>query len=117
MTDSAHPPGHAYSALGSELAAQRPANLITLRHGHGAGFVAVTGQILMAVHTRPGKFGTMKKLLELLVCFIHPLAVVLMWIDLASRRDMASGPKLAWAIFGLIPLVPFLYVLTGGDLW
>jgi len=65
----------------------------------------------------PGRFGTMKKLLELLVCFIHPLAVVLMWIDLASRRDMASGPKLAWAILGLIPLVPFLYVLTGGDLW
>ena len=24
---------------------------------------------------------------------------------------------LPWAIFGLIPLVPFLYVLTGGDLW
>ena len=65
----------------------------------------------------PGRFGTMKKLLELLVCFIHPLAVVLMWIDLASRRDMASGPKMAWAILGLIPLVPFLYVLTGGDLW
>ena len=40
-----------------------------------------------------------------------------MWIDLATRRDMRGGPKLAWAIFGIIPLVPFLYVLTGGDLW
>jgi len=40
-----------------------------------------------------------------------------MWIDLASRRDIGGGPKLAWALFGLIPLVPFLYVLTGGDLW
>jgi len=59
----------------------------------------------------------MKKLLELIVCFIHPLAVVLMWIDLAGRRDLTTGPKLAWAIFGLIPLVPFIYVLTGGDLW
>jgi hypothetical protein len=59
----------------------------------------------------------MKKVLELIVCIFHPLAVVLMWIDLATRRDIGSGAKLAWALFGLIPLVPFLYVLTGGDLW
>jgi hypothetical protein len=59
----------------------------------------------------------MKKLLELLVCFIHPVAVVLMWIDLASRSDMSGLKKLVWGVFGLIPLVPFLYVLTGGDLW
>jgi hypothetical protein len=59
----------------------------------------------------------MKKLLELLVCFIHPVAVVLMWIDLASRKDLTGFAKLAWGLFGLIPLVPFLYVLTGGDLW
>jgi hypothetical protein len=59
----------------------------------------------------------MKKLIELLVCFIHPLAVVLMWIDLASRGDIGTRAKIAWAIFGLVPLVPFLYVLTGGDLW
>jgi len=26
----------------------------------------------------------MKKLLELLVCFLHPLAVILMWVDLAG---------------------------------
>jgi hypothetical protein len=59
----------------------------------------------------------MKKLFELLVCLLHPLAVVLLWIDLASRRDITGASKLAWAIFGLIPLVPFIYVLTGGDLW
>jgi hypothetical protein len=59
----------------------------------------------------------MKKLLELLVCFIHPVAVVLMWIDLASRSDMSGLKKLVWGVFGLIPLVPFLYVLTSGDLW
>ncbi|MEP7023168.1 MAG: hypothetical protein ABJB47_05025 [Actinomycetota bacterium] len=59
----------------------------------------------------------MKKVLELLVCLLHPVAVVLMWIDLAARRDVSGGVKLAWALFGLIPLVPFLYVLTGGDLW
>ena len=60
----------------------------------------------------------MKKLFELLVCFLHPLAVVLMWIDLAvDRPDLKRGGKLAWGTFGLVPLVPFLYVLTGGDLW
>ncbi len=59
----------------------------------------------------------MKKLIELLICIIHPLAVVLMWVNLLSRSDLSTGAKLAWAIFGLIPLVPFLYVLTGGDLF
>ena len=59
----------------------------------------------------------MKKIIELLVCFLHPIAVVLIWIDLLTRRDIGSTAKLACAIFSLIPLVPFLYVLTGGDLW
>ncbi|MBV9208758.1 MAG: hypothetical protein JO037_25875 [Actinobacteria bacterium] len=59
----------------------------------------------------------MKKLVELLVCFLHPLAVVLLWIDLATRTDLSRGPKVAWAILALIPLVPFVYVLTGGELW
>jgi hypothetical protein len=59
----------------------------------------------------------MKKVLELVVCIVHPVAVILMWIDLATRRDIGGMAKLAWALFGLLPLVPFLYVLTGGDLW
>jgi hypothetical protein len=59
----------------------------------------------------------MKKVVELLLCILHPLAVVLMWINLLSRNDLGTGAKLAWAIFGLIPLVPFIYVLTGGDLY
>jgi len=58
-----------------------------------------------------------KKLVELLICIIHPLAVVLMWINLASRTDLPTFNKVAWAIFGIIPLVPFIYVLTGGDLF
>ena len=53
----------------------------------------------------------------MLVCFLHPVAVVLIWIDLLTRRDISDGAKLAWGIFALVPLVPFLYVLTGGDLW
>jgi hypothetical protein len=59
----------------------------------------------------------MKKVVELLLCFLHPLAVVLVWINLLSRTDISGGAKLAWALFALIPLVPFIYVLTGGDLW
>jgi hypothetical protein len=59
----------------------------------------------------------MKKLLELVVCFFHPVAVILMWINLAGRTDIGGAEKVAWGIFGIIPLVPFLYVLTGGDLW
>ena len=59
----------------------------------------------------------MKKLLELIVCFIHPLAVVLAWINLAGRTDLSGGRKLVWAVFLIFPIVPFIYVLTGGDLW
>jgi hypothetical protein len=59
----------------------------------------------------------MKLLVELLLCFLHPVAVVLMWINLVSRSDLSTVGKLAWAIFGLIPFVPFLYVLTGGELF
>ncbi len=64
-----------------------------------------------------GTVSQMKKILELLVCILHPIAVVLIWIDLLTRRDIGSVAKVTWAIFSLIPLVPFLYVLTGGDLW
>src|SRR5262249_54175993 len=64
-----------------------------------------------------GRLLKVKKLIEILVCFIHPLAVVLVWIDLATRSDLATTAKLAWAIFAIIPLVPFIYLLTGGDLW
>jgi len=59
----------------------------------------------------------MKKIIELLICFLHPLAVVLIWVDLAGRNDIGTGAKLAWAILSIIPLIPFVYVLTGGDLW
>ena len=59
----------------------------------------------------------MKKLLEVLVCFIHPLAVVLAWINLLGRDDLSGVAKLAWGVFMIVPVVPFVYVLTGGDLW
>jgi hypothetical protein len=60
----------------------------------------------------------MKKLLEILICiFLHPVAVVLGWVNLAGRSDLSGVTKIAWAIFLLFPIVPIVYVLTGGDLW
>jgi hypothetical protein len=59
----------------------------------------------------------LKKIIEILLCFLHPIAVVLIWINLAIRTDIGVGAKIAWALFSIIPLVPFVYVLTGNDLW
>ena len=61
--------------------------------------------------------GMLKKIIEILLCFLHPIAVILIWINLAVRTDIGLGAKLAWALFSIIPLVPFIYVLTGNDLW
>jgi hypothetical protein len=57
----------------------------------------------------------MKKLLELLLCILHPIAVVLIWINLAVRSDLGLVAKLAWGIAAIVPFVPFVYVLTGND--
>jgi len=57
----------------------------------------------------------MKKILELLLCILHPLAVILIWIDLLGRDDLGLLGKLAWAVAAIVPFVPFLYVLSGND--
>lgn len=57
----------------------------------------------------------MKKIIELILCILHPIAVVLIWINLLIRRDLGLLAKLSWGIFAIVPLVPFLYVLTGND--
>jgi hypothetical protein len=57
----------------------------------------------------------MKKILELILCILHPIAVVLIWIDLVFRRDIGLIAKLTWGITAIVPLVPFIYVLTGND--
>ena len=44
----------------------------------------------------------LKKVLELLVCLLHPVAVILIWIDLATRRNIGGGAKVAWALFALV---------------
>ncbi len=57
----------------------------------------------------------MKKVLELLLCILHPVAVVLIWINLVLRSDLGLIAKLTWAIAAIVPFVPFVYVLTGND--
>jgi hypothetical protein len=57
----------------------------------------------------------MKKVLELVLCILHPIAVVLIWINLLTRTDLGIVARLTWAIVAIIPFVPFVYVLTGND--
>ncbi|HEY2222267.1 hypothetical protein [Actinomycetospora sp.] len=59
----------------------------------------------------------MKKLAEILVCFLHPIAVILIWLNLIVRPELSGSQKIVWGILSLIPVVPFVYVLTGGELW
>ena len=56
-----------------------------------------------------------KKIAELLLCILHPLAVVLIWYHLAFRRDDWAFTRMAWGVAVILPLVPFVYVLTGND--
>jgi hypothetical protein len=57
----------------------------------------------------------MKKVLELVLCILHPIAVVLIWINLVLRSDIGLVAKLTWGIAAIVPFVPFVYVLTGND--
>ncbi len=62
----------------------------------------------------------MKLILELLLsAILHPIAVILMWINLASRSDLGRTKKILWAVLGLVwGIGPILYVLVGeGTLW
>jgi hypothetical protein len=57
-----------------------------------------------------------KKIFELLLCILHPIAVVLIWVTLPFKSDPKGVvPKLTWGIVSIIPFVPFVYVLTGHD--
>jgi hypothetical protein len=62
----------------------------------------------------------MKLLLEILLSIVlHPIAMVLMWINLAARGDMRGGVKVVWFIVSIIwGLGPILYCLVAeGALW
>ena len=62
----------------------------------------------------------MKVFLEILLSIIlHPIAAILMWINLAGRGDLNGVQKLIWAVTGILWGVgPMLYFLVGGgELW
>ena len=62
----------------------------------------------------------MKLLLEILLSIVlHPIAMILMWINLIKRTDMVTYKKVVWFIVSLIwGLGPILYmVVAEGALW
>jgi hypothetical protein len=62
----------------------------------------------------------MKLLFEVLVSVVlHPIAMILMWINLAGRSDISVAKKIIWVIISILWGVgPILYVLVGdGKLW
>ena len=64
----------------------------------------------------PAEIGVaVKKLVELLLCILHPIAVVLIWINLVFRRDLGFIAKLTWAVAAIVPSVALVYVVTGND--
>jgi hypothetical protein len=58
-----------------------------------------------------------KKLLELVLCIFHPVAVILIWAGMFVRDDIGVLAKITWAVAAIVPLVPFVYVLTGNELF
>jgi hypothetical protein len=62
----------------------------------------------------------MKLLLEIVISWLlHPLAVILAWINIAGRSDLRTNEKLIWAVVSLVwGLGPTLYILVGrGKFW
>jgi hypothetical protein len=61
-----------------------------------------------------------KLLLEILLSiFLHPIAMILMWINLIARNDLTTPKKVVWFIVSIIwGLGPILYILVAeGTLW
>ncbi len=62
----------------------------------------------------------MKLLLEILVSIIlHPLALILMLLNIIGRSDLDGGKKIVWSLVGIIwGIGPILYITIGeGTLW
>ena len=62
----------------------------------------------------------MKLLLEILLSiFLHPIAMILMWINIVRREDLTSLKKVVWFIVSVVwGLGPILYILVAeGALW
>jgi hypothetical protein len=62
----------------------------------------------------------MKLLFEILISILlHPIAMILMWINLIARGDMATFKKVVWFVVSIVwGLGPILYILVAeGSLW
>ena len=62
----------------------------------------------------------MRLLFEILISIIlHPIAMILMWINLLGRGDMTTTVKIVWFEVSIIwGLGPILYILAAdGALW
>jgi hypothetical protein len=62
----------------------------------------------------------MKLLFEILLSIIlHPIAMILMWINLIARGDLSTFTKVVWFVVSIVwGLGPILYVLVAeGALW
>lgn len=62
----------------------------------------------------------MKILLEVVLSIVlHPIAVILMYINLFGRGDLNGFQKAIWAVTGILwGIGPILYFLVGGgELW
>jgi hypothetical protein len=62
----------------------------------------------------------MKLFFEILLSIIlHPIAMILMWINLLARGDMTTFKKFAWFVVSIVwGLGPILYILVAdGALW
>jgi hypothetical protein len=62
----------------------------------------------------------MKLLFEILLSILlHPIAMILMWINLTGRGDLTTFQKVIWFVVSIIwGLGPILYLLVAdGSLW
>jgi hypothetical protein len=61
-----------------------------------------------------------KVIIEALIAIVlHPIAVILTWINLAGRADLTTAQKVVWGIVCLVwGIGPILYILLAdGRLW
>jgi hypothetical protein len=62
----------------------------------------------------------MKLLLEILIALIlHPIAFILVIVNLAGRADLTPAQKIVWGVVRVLwGIGPILYVIVGGgSLW
>ncbi|MGA7200642.1 MAG: hypothetical protein WBX26_02335 [Candidatus Cybelea sp.] len=62
----------------------------------------------------------MKLLFEILLSILlHPIAMILMWINLLGRGDLTTFQKVIWFVVSIVwGLGPILYMLVAdGSLW